>query len=68
MKFKFQITLRSLCFVFDNAGTCSRILETKHTTEEVKNATAGNNEMYGELNDQSTILKDEKITMIKFPK
>lgn len=42
--------------------------ETKHTTEEVKNATAGNNEMYGELNDPSTILKDEKITMIKFPK
>eukprot|EP00105_Crassostrea_gigas_P004584 XP_011417834.1 PREDICTED: uncharacterized protein LOC105321267 [Crassostrea gigas] len=42
--------------------------EIKHTTEEVKNATAYNNEMYGEKNDPSTILKDEQMTMIKFPK
>lgn len=42
--------------------------EIKHTTEEVKNAAARNNEMYGEKNDPSTILKDEQMTMIKFPK
>lgn len=42
--------------------------EIKHTTEEVRNATGCNNEMYGEINDSSTILKDEKMTMIKFPK
>lgn len=36
------------------------ILVTKPTTEEVKNATTDNNEMYGEENDPLTILQDEK--------
>lgn len=58
--------IKILCYVFNDARTqiFSRILVTKTTTEEFNNATTDNNGMYGEINDPSTVLKDEKKTFI----
>lgn len=57
-----MLIISPIYFCWKGEGNKPKV--TRHTTEEVKNATTGNNEMYGEENDSLTILQDEKKTFI----